>query len=119
MNLGTMKAYILKEQFHKFWEYKSPIWAGKILDNWCELAQESELKSMISAAKMLQSHRELILNYFKAKKEHNSGIVEGLNRRVNLTVRKAFGFKSFEIMKIALYHQLGKLPEQKFTHEFW
>ena len=34
-------------------------------------------------------------------------------------VRKVFGFKSFEIMKIALYHQLGKLPEQKFTHEFW
>lgn len=119
MNLNTVKAYVLKEQFHKFWKYKSPIWAGKFLDNWCELAQESELKSMISAAKMLQSHRELILNYFKAKKEYNSGIVEGLNRRVNLTVRKSFGFKSFEIMKIALYHQLGKLPEQKFTHEFW
>ena len=119
MNLETMKAYILKEQFHKFWEYNSPVWARKFLDNWCELADESELNSMISSAKMLQSHRELILNYFRAQKEYNSGIVEGLNRKVNLTVRKSFGFRSFEIMKIALYHQLGHLPEPEFTHKFW
>jgi len=119
MNLNTVKAYVLREQFQRFWEYESPTWAGKFLDNWCELAHESELKPMIKVAKMLQSHRELILNYFRAKKEYNSGIVEGLNRKVNLTVRKSFGFRSFEIMKIALYHQLGHLPEPEFTHKFW
>lgn len=119
MNLNTVKAYVLKEQFHRFWEYKSPTWAGKFLDNWCELARESELKSMIKVAKMLQSYRELILNYFRAQKEYNSGIVEGLNRKINLTVRKSFGFKSFEIMKTALYHQLGRLPEPEFAHKFW
>jgi transposase len=119
MNLNTMKAYILKEQFHQFWEYKSPIWAGKFLDQYCEMIQESQLEPMIKVGKMLQSHRDLILNYFRANREYNSGIVEGLNRKVNLTVRKAYGFRSFEVMKIALYHQLGKLPEPKFTHEFW
>ena len=119
MNLNTVKAYVLREQFQLFWEYKSPTWAGKFLDNWCELAHESELKPIIKVAKMLQSHRELILNYFRAKKEYNSGIVEGLNRKVNLTVRKSFGFRSFEIMKIALYHQLGHLPEPEFAHKFW
>jgi transposase len=119
MNLSIVKAYVLKEQFHKFWEYVSPIWAGKFLDNWCELAEESELEPMIGIIKMLKSHRELILNYFRAKKEFSSGIVEGLNRKVNLTIRKAFGFRSFEVMEVALYHQLGKLPEPSFTHEFW
>ena len=119
MNLNTVKAYILKEQFHKFWEYKSPTWAGKFLDNWCELVKESELEPMIKVSKMLQRHRELILNYFRAQKEFNSGIVEGMNRKVNLTVRKAYGFRTFEVMKIALYHQLGKLPEPVFTHRFW
>ena len=119
MNLNTVKAYILKEQFQHFWEYKSPTWAGKFLDNWCELANESELEPMIKVAKMLQKHRELILNYFIAKKEFNSGIVEGMNRKVNLTIRKAFGFRSFEVMQTALYHQLGKLPEPEFTHRFW
>ena len=119
MNLNTVKAYLLKEQFHKFWEYKSPTWAGKFLDNWCELAKESELEPMIKVAKMLQKHRELILNYFKAKKQFNSGIVEGMNRKINLTIRKAFGFRSFDVMETALYHQLGKLPEPEFTHKFW
>jgi transposase len=119
MNLNTVKAYVLKEQFHRFWEYKSPTWAKKFLDNWCELANESELVPMIKVAKMLQNHSDLILNYFIAKKEFNSGIVEGMNRKVNLTIRKAFGFKSFDVMQIALYHQLGKLPEPKFTHKFW
>ena len=33
MNLNIVKAYLLKEQFHKFWEYKSPTWAGKFLTN--------------------------------------------------------------------------------------
>ncbi len=75
--------------------------------------------TLIKVAKMLQSHKELILNYFIANKAYNSGIVEGLNRKVNLTVRKSFGFRSFEIMKTALYHQLGDLPEPEFAHRFW
>ena len=119
MNLNTVKAYLLKEQFHKFWEYKSPTWAGKFLDNWCELVEESELEPMIAVANTLQNHRGLILNYFKAKKQFNSGIVEGLNRKINLTIRKAFGFRSFEVMQISLYHQLGNLPQPEFTHEYW
>ena len=119
MNLSIVKGYILKEQFHKFWEYNSPTWAGKFLDNWCELALEAELKPMIKVTEMLQRHRNLILNYFRAKKDFNSGIVEGLNRKVNLTIRKAFGFRSFEVMETALYHQLGHLPEPSFKHNFW
>ena len=83
------------------------------------MAEESELEPIISVVKMLKNHRELILNYFRAKKEYNSGIVEGLNRKVNLTVRKAFGYKSFDVMEVALYHQLGKLPEPTLTHEYW
>jgi transposase len=35
-----------------------------------------------------------------------------------LTIRKAFGFRTYEAQEIALYHTLGALPEPKFTHEF-
>jgi len=119
MNLRTVKAYLLKEQFHRFWEYKSPAWAGKFLDQWSHAATHSRIDPMKDVARMLQAHRELILNYFRAKRQFNNGIVEGLNRKVNLTVRKAFGYRSFEIAQVALYHQLGNLPEPQFTHEFW
>jgi len=51
LNLNIVKAYILKKQFHKFWEYKSSTWAGKFLDNWCELVLEAELEPMTKVAK--------------------------------------------------------------------
>ena len=74
---------------------------------------------MKEIARMLRKHREVILNYFRAKKQFNSGMVEGLNRKINLTVRKAFWFGSFKTIEIAIYHQLGELPEPECTHEFW
>ena len=116
---NTLTAYVLKEQFHKFWEYKSPTWAGKFLDNWCDLADETKLEPMIKVSKMLKNHRELILNYFITGKQYNSGIVEGLNRKVNLTIRKGFGYRTFKVFQMALYHQLGDLPEPEDTHRFF
>ena len=119
IELNTLKAYFLKEEFYKFWTYKSPTWAGKFLDNWCELAIETELEPMKKVAKMLQNHRELLLNYFITGKQYNSGIVEGLNRKINLTIRKGFGYRSFKVFQIAIYHQLGELPEPEMTHRFF
>jgi transposase len=31
-NLKTVRAYLLKEAFQQLWEYNSPAWAGKFLD---------------------------------------------------------------------------------------
>ena len=119
MNLRTVKAYLLREQFQKLWEYRSPGWAGKFLDQWCHAATFSRIEPMKDLAKMLTAHRLLILNYFRAKKQFNSGIVEGLNRKINLTIRKSFGFRTLKIAKVCLYHQLGELPEPEFAHKFW
>ena len=45
-----------------------------------------------------------------------SGMVEGLNYRINLTIRKAFGFRMLEAAQMALYHALGRLPELELAH---
>jgi len=37
---------------------------------------------------------------------------------VKLTMRKAYGFRTIECLQIALYHELGKLPEPEFDHRF-
>jgi transposase len=66
----------------------------------------------------LRNHEELLMNYFKANKAYSSGIVEGLNLKINLAIRKAYGYRSFELMKVALFHQLGDLPEPEVTHRF-
>ena len=119
MNLRTVRAYLLKEDFQHFWEYTSPAWAGKFLRRWCFRTMHSKIDPMKDIAHMLRRHQPLILNGFRAKKRFNSGIVEGLNLKWNLTVRKSFGFRTFNVLQLASFHQLGDLPEPPATHEFY
>jgi len=100
------------------WEYRSPTCAGRFLDAWCRGAMRSRLEPIKKVARSIRAHQTLILNWFAAKKEFSAGIVEGLNYRVKLTIRKAYGFRTLEAAEIALYHALGRLPEPKLTHEF-
>ena len=67
----------------------------------------------------MRRHRDLILNYLIDKKQLSSGVVESLNRKVNLVTRKSYGFRSFENLKIALFHTMGDLPEPDPDHEFF
>ncbi len=69
-------------------------------------------------ARTLRNHRELLLNWFRARGEISNGSVEGMNNKAKLAMRKAYGFKSYETIEVALYHQLGKLPEPIQTHRF-
>ena len=74
---------------------------------------------MKKVARMLRNHRELILNWFRAQKEFSSGVVEGFNAKAKLTTRKAYGFREFNVLEVALYHNLAKLPEPNFAHKFF
>ena len=79
----------------------------------------SRIEPMKKIARSLRSHRPLILNYFHAKKQFSSGIVEGLNNKAKLTMRKSYGFRTFHVLETALYHALGKLPEPDVAHKFF
>jgi len=118
-NLRSVRAYLLKEEFNGLWEYVSPSWAGKFIDRWCTRVMRSRIGPLKKEAKTIRKHKALILNWFKAKKAFSCGIVEGLNNKVKLTIRKSYGFKTFRCTEIALYHVLGKLPEPKLTHRFY
>ena len=117
-DLKSVRAYQLKESFQFFWRYKSPYWAEWYLKKWCARAMRSRLVPVKKFVKTIRRHQPLIMNWFKAKKAYSSGVVEGLNRKVNLVTRKAFGFRSYDVLKIALFHTMGELPEPEFTHKF-
>jgi transposase len=117
-NLRSVRAYLLKEDFQFFWEYSSPAWAGRFLDQWCRRAMRSRLEPLKKVARMLRSHRELLLNWFRAKGTISGGVVEGFNNKAKLVTRRAFGFRTFRAVEVALYHALGALPEPKLTHKF-
>jgi transposase len=76
---------------------------------------------MKKIARSLRNHRELILDYFRAQKMLSSGVVEGLNNKAkaNVTMRKSYGFRTYRVLELALYHSLAKLPEPESTHEFF
>ena len=118
-DLKSVRGYLLKQSFQLLWEYASPYWAGRFLDGWLGRAMRSRLEPIQAVARSIRSHRELILNWFRAKKEFSSGIVEGLNYKIKLTLRRAYGYRELKVAEIAIYHALGKLPEPELTHGFF
>ena len=117
-NLRTVRAYLLREEFQRLWEYKSAWWAGKFLDEWTGRVMRSRLEPMKKIARSIRTHRPLILNWFRARGQVSAGAVEGLNNKVKLVTRKSYGFRTAKVAKLALLHNLGHLPEPKRTHRF-
>jgi transposase len=74
-------------------------------------------ESMKKIAGSLRDHRELILNWFRARGTVSAGAVEGLNNKAKVTTRKAYGFRTCQAIEVALFHPLGALPEPAFTHK--
>jgi transposase len=52
------------------------------------------IEPMKKIARSLRNHRELILNYFRAQELLSSGVVEGLNNKAKVTMRKSYGFRN-------------------------
>ena len=117
-NLKSVRAYLLREDFQRFWTYQSATWAQKFLRQWCTRAMRSRLEPMKKVALSLRKHESLLMNWFRAKGTISAGVVEGLNNKAKVTMRKSYGFRSEEVLEVVLYHNLGDLPEPKFTHEF-
>jgi transposase len=118
-DLRSVRAYLLKQSLQLFWTYPSAYWAGWYLDKWCTRALRSRLEPMKKIARTLRGHHELILNWFRASKEISSAAVEGMNANAKLALRKARGFRTYEVLETALYHELGRLPEPTcVTHRF-
>ena len=57
---------------------------------------------MKKIARSLRQHREVILNYFRAQKLISSGLVDGLNNKAKVTMRKSCGFRAYRVFELAL-----------------
>src|SRR6185312_4935161 len=117
-NLQSVRAYLHREDFQRFWDYSSPGWAGRFLDEWTARVMRTRLEPLKKVARSLRTHRELLMNWFRAQGTISAGTVEGFNNKAKLTMRKSYGFRMYETIELALYHQLGALPQPEFTHEF-
>ena len=117
-NLRTVRAYLLKEDLEQVWNWTTVRVAAKYLHRWFHKALRSRIEPVKRVARMLRDHEPLVLNWFRANKQISSGPTEGLNNRLQLTLHKAYGFRTFRAAEVALYHTLGALPEPEATHRF-
>ncbi len=118
-NLQTMRAYLLKEELRLLWENVHPARAAHFLDRWCTKTMRSRIEPLKRMARTCRLHRQLILNWFRARGTISAAAVEGLNNKLKLTLRKAYGYRSLKVAEIACYHTLGRLPEPEFAHRFF
>ena len=116
INLKINRAYLLKELFRYFWDYRRAGWAKKYLKKWFWWATHSRLAPMREFAWMLRRHEEDILNYFRMPIDN--GTVEGLNNKAKLVIHKAYGFRTAKNYIRNLYHCLGDLPLPQTAHTF-
>ena len=72
----------------------------------------SRIEPMKNIARSLRQHRELILNYFRAQKLLSSGVVEGLNNKAKVTMRKSYGFRTFAASSLRSITHLANYPSR-------
>lgn len=116
LNLKINRAYLLKEAFREFWDYRRPSWANRYLGRWFWWATHSRLQPMRDFAWMLRRHQDDLLNYFKMP-IHN-GTVEGLNNKAKVISHKAYGFRTANTYIRNLYHCMADLPLPETVHTF-
>jgi transposase len=117
--LKSVRAYLLKEIFQRLWSFTSVGWAGRFIDRWTTMAMRSRIEPMKRVARNIRLYRGLILNWIGAKNEVSLGAVEGYNNKAKVTTKKAYGFRTFKCLEMALFHTLGALPMQQLTHRLW
>jgi transposase len=116
--LATGRAWQLKEAFLHFWSYRSTRCAREFLQAWVSRAKRSRIGPMRKFAKTLQRHEPMLLNWIQARDEIMTGAVEGMNNKCRVVTRRAYGYRSFNVLEVMLYHTLGKLPMPELTHRF-
>jgi len=94
VNAPLYAAYLMKEELRMFWNCPDKQVGETFLNTWIADAQVVGLKPMVKIAKMLERHRKGLLSYF----EHwiSTGPREGLNNKLKVLKRQAYGFRDNE-----------------------
>jgi len=101
VNKPLATAYYLKEELRWLWLQDSMISCQKFLGQWVAKAIASGINELKKFAKTLLKHRFGIFNWYKFK--ISSGPLEGLNNKIKVMKRKAYGFRDIEFFKLKIY----------------
>lgn len=95
-------AYMLKESFGQLWDYRSEAWARKFFENWRAQLKWQRLKPYEKFAKMIDKHWDGIAAYCNPENKVALGFVEGLNNKIRVLQRRAYGLRDEEYLKLKI-----------------
>lgn len=101
-------AYLLKESFGQLWEYKSEGWARRFFDNWKNSLKWQRLKPYEKFAEMIERHWDGIAAYCKTENRVSLGFVEGLNNKIRVIQRRAYGLRDEEYLRLKVLTSMLK-----------
>ena len=101
MNEPLSKAYYLKEQLREIWSQTHKLDAEKVLYDWVEQAKESEIPQLMKMAMTILAHKRGILAWYDC--HISTGKVEGINNKIKVMKRNAYGFRDEEYFRLRLY----------------
>jgi transposase len=93
-------AYVLKESFSQLWDYNSEAWARKFFENWRASLKWQRLKPYEEFAAMIERHWDGIAAYCKPENKIALGFVEGLNNKIRVFQRRAYGLRDEEYLRL-------------------
>jgi transposase len=93
-------AYLLKESFDQLWGYKREGWARRFFDNWRAALKWQRLKPYEKFAEMIDRHWDGIAAYCKEENKVSLGFVEGLNNKIRVIQRRAYGLRDEEYLRL-------------------
>jgi len=102
INESLFKAHALKEQFRMFWFQLNEMEAARFFLIWYFEVRLSGIKPLIKAANTLLKYSKGLLNYFKHR--ISNGKIEGINNKIKVMKRQAYGFRDIKYFKLRLYH---------------
>jgi transposase len=93
-------AYLLKESFGQLWEYQTEGWARRFFENWKASLKWQRLKPYEDFAEMIERHWDGIAAYCQAENKVSLGFVEGLNNKIRVIQRRAYGLRDEEYLRL-------------------
>jgi len=93
-------AYLLKEAFGQLWDYQREGWARRFFDNWRASLKWQRLQPYERFADMIDRHWDGIAAYCDPENKVSLGFVEGLNNKIRVFQRRAYGLKDEEYLRL-------------------
>jgi transposase len=95
-------AYLLKESFGQLWTYEREGWARRFFENWRAALKWQRLKPYEKFAEMIDRHWDGIAAYSKPENKVSLGFVEGLNNKIRVIQRRAYGLRDEEYLRLKI-----------------